>query len=384
MDVHAKWSAVWALICVSLTLLTIPGLALFYGGMVRRKNILSTIGLPFAAVALASAGWPLWLALRSLGGGAVRSGDPLGSMSVALAGALALALVSGAVVERVRLPFFLVFGGLWLALVFGPVARWLWGDGWLVGLGSLDFAGGAVIHVTAGVTALALAVLTGPRRGYGRTDMMPGNLPLSLCGACLMWVGWYGFSAGAKGAGMAVATSAALAIQVAVAASALTWTVAEWLQREKPTALGTVSGAVAGLVAISPAAGYVGHLSALVVGVGAGGLCYMAVNFLKPILGYDDSLDVFGVHGVGGTWGMVATGLFASSLVNPDGTDGLFFGYPYQFFAQLVAVVAVWAYTAAVTVPLFLLCRRVIPPRVQDEEELMGLDLAQHGEKGYS
>jgi Amt family ammonium transporter len=141
---------------------------------------------------------------------------------------------------------------------------------------------------------------------------------------------------------------------------------------------------VAGLVAISPAAGYVGHLSALVVGVGAGGLCYMAVNFLKPILGYDDSLDVFGVHGVGGTWGMVATGLFASSLVNPDGTDGLFFGYPYQFFAQLVAVVAVWAYTAAVTVPLFLLCRRVIPPRVQDEEELMGLDLAQHGEKGYS
>src|SRR5579885_1898521 len=156
MDVHAKWSAVWALICVSLTLLTIPGLALFYGGMVRRKNILSTIGLPFAAVALASAGWPLWLALRSLGGGAVRSGDPLGSMSVALAGALALALVSGAVVERVRLPFFLVFGGLWLALVFGPVARWLWGDGWLVGLGSLDFAGGAVIHVTAGVTALAL------------------------------------------------------------------------------------------------------------------------------------------------------------------------------------------------------------------------------------
>ncbi|WP_447973009.1 ammonium transporter [Nitrospira sp. Kam-Ns4a] len=385
---------VWLLSGATLTLLTIPGVALFYGGMVRKKNVIHAMGLPLAALVLASVMWPIWAAVVSFGLGRAGGGSASGAwlslpgIYKALAGALALALVSGAVVERIRFSFFLLFGGTWLALVYGPVAQWLWGGGWLAGLGSLDFAGGAVVHITAGVTALVAAFLTGPRRGYGRTEMMPNNLPLSLCGACLMWVGWYGFSSGTgtlpEAVAVTTATGAFVAIQAAAAGSALTWTVAEWLQRDKPTALGTVSGAVAGLVAIAPAAGYVGHFSALVIGVGAGGLGYMAVNFLKPILGYDDALDVFGVHGVGGTWGMIATGLFASAAVNPDGNDGLFFGYPYQFFAQLVATLAVWAYAGLMTGLLFLLCRTVVPPRVDDEAELMGLDLAQHGEKGYT
>ena len=199
-----------------------------------------------------------------------------------------------------------------------------------------------------------------------------------------MWVGWFGFAAGAALAPMTTVTGAFVAIQMSAAASALTWMAAEWLQRDKPTALGTISGAVAGLVAITPAAGYVSPFSAVVIGIGAGGLCYMVVNYVKLILGYDDSLDVFGMHGVGGTWGMIATGLFASTTVNPEGSDGLFYGYPYQFFAQMVAVVSVWAFAGTVTFLLVKGLTLVLPPRVDEEAEVVGLDLTQHGERGYS
>jgi Amt family ammonium transporter len=383
--VTTKPELAWLLISSTLLALTVPGVALFYGGMVRRKNALNTIGLAFAALLVASlvslCAWPLlvWSQYSSPSGTSASALWPYQTIS----GALALALVAGGLVERTRFAFFLVFGMLWLALVYLPVSHSLWGAGWLTSMGSLDFAGGAVIHVTAGATALAAAILTGKRRGYGRVEMMPNNLPLSICGAGLMWVGWCGFTAGRGSADMAIATTAFVAIQIAAAAAALAWTAVEWMQRDKPTALGTVSGVVAGLVAIAPAAGYVSPLSALVIGVGAGGFCYMATNFVKPILGYDDSLDVFGMHAVGGAWGVIATGLFASSAVNPDGSDGLFFGYPYQLFAQLVALIAVGTFTVSMSLLLIGGLRRIMPVRVTEEAELMGLDLSQHQETAY-
>jgi Amt family ammonium transporter len=372
----------WLLVSSALVMLTLPGVALFYGGMVRRKNVLNTMGMPLLALILVSLAWLCFGDALAFG----RSpGSPVPHLAYQMmAAALALALVTGALVERIQVLFFLVFGLLWVALVYGPLARWLWGGGWLANLGALDFAGGAVIHVSAGVTALVAAVMIGPRKGYGRVEMMPNHLPFSFCGAGLMWVGWFGFSAGASLAPMTTATGAFVAIQMSATAAALTWMAVEWLQRDKPTALGTVSGAVAGLVAITPAAGYVSPFSAVVIGIGAGGLCYMVVNYVKLILGYDDSLDVFGMHGVGGTWGMVATGLFASTAVNPDGSDGLFYGYPYQFFAQVVAVLAVWAFAGTVTVLLVKGLTLVLRPRVDHEAEIAGLDLTQHGERGYS
>lgn len=381
---------VWLLISTVLVMLTVPGVALFYGGMVRKKNVLNTMGLAFLAFVLVSLQWLLWGEALTIGPMIGAEADrQSGTVSPlieyhTMAGALALALLAGALVERIRFSFFLVFGSVWIAFVYAPIAHWLWGAGWLANMGSLDFAGGAVIHMSAGITALVAALLIGPRKGYGRIEIMPNHLPFSICGAALMWVGWCGFSAGMGDVSMATAAGAFVAIQMAAAAASLTWTAAEWIQRDKPTALGTVSGAIAGLVAIAPGAGYVSPLSAVVIGVGAGGLCYMVVNFVKPILRYDDSLDVFGIHGVGGTWGMIATGLFASTAVNPDGSDGLFYGYPYQFFAQLVSVLAVWAFAAVMTGVLITAIRVIVSPRVDEDAEIIGLDLAEHGERGYS
>jgi Amt family ammonium transporter len=376
----------WLLVSATLLALAVPGVALFYGGMVRKKNVINTIALPFVALAAVSLTWSLvcngWAAWNGADAG-TGNHDPLFSLYRGMMASVALALVAGAVVERMRFSFFLVFGLCWVAAVFVPLAQSLWAGGWLAHLGSLDFAGGAVIHISAGVSALVMAILIGPRQGYGRIDMMPNHLPLSFCGAAFMWVGWFGFTAAASDS-MAVVTSAFVAIQLSTVAAALAWMTVEWLQRDKPTALGAMSGAVAGLVAIAPAAGYVSPLSSLVIGVGAGGLCYMVVNYVKLILGYDDSLDVFGMHGVGGTWGMIATGLFASMDVNAAGSDGLFYGYPYQFFAQLVATLMAWAVAGAMTWLMVKTVSIFITPRVDEEAERMGLDLHQHGEKGYT
>ena len=360
-------------------MLTVPGVALFYGGMVRKKNVINTIGLAFAALTVAPLAAAVWIRLGPTAG----SGIELLS-SCGFGGALALALFTGASVERLRWNFALCFGLAWLLLVFHLVADWLWGGGWLNRLGALDFAGGAVIHISAGVSALIAALVIGPRRGFGRTEMKPNHLPLSACGVAFIWVWWFGFASGRGLASMSTVTGALVAMQIAAAAGAMTWLAVEWLQRDKPTMLGTFSGAVSGLVGIASGAGYVSPLSALVIGVGAGGLCYMVVNFVKPILGYDDSLDVFGIHGVGGTWSMIATGLFASASVNPDAADGLFYGYPYQFFAQVVAVLAVWAAAAGITFLLLKGLQLVMAPRIDAEGETMGLDLTVHGERGYS
>lgn len=387
---HQADRTLWLLASTALMMLTLPGVALLYGGMVRKKNVLNTMGVVFLALVLASLEWLLWGEALAFGDGTHAGADRLQPASAslalphAMAGALALALVSGALVERVRFLFFLVFGMVWLGAVYGPLVHWLWGGGWLTKVGSLDFAGGAVIHLSSGVSALVAALVVGPRQGYGRTEMIPNHLPFVVCGAGLMWVGWGGFAGGFAPTSMTTVTTAFVAIQMAAAASALTWTFAEWLQRDKPTALGTVSGAVAGLVAISSAAGYVGPLAAIVIGVGAGGLCYMVVNYVKLILGYDDSLDVFGMHGVGGAWSMIATGLFASTAVNPEGSDGLFNGYPYQLFAQFIAVLTVCAFAAVMTFLILKLLQSVLGARVTQDAETMGLDLTQHGERGYS
>jgi Amt family ammonium transporter len=376
----------WLLVSTTLLALAVPGVALFYGGMVRKKNIMNTIALPFIGLAVVSLAWTLvcngWAAWSA---GDVRSThDPLFSMYRGMMASIALALVAGGIVERIRFSFFLVLGLCWVAGVYVPLAQSLWGNGWLANLGSLDFAGGAVIHISAGVTALVTAIVIGPRDGYGRIDMMPNHLPFSFCGAAFMWIGWFGFTGATASASMAVVTTAFVTIQLSAVAAALAWMAVEWLQRDKPTALGAMSGAVAGLVAAAPAAGYVSPLSAIVIGVGAGGLCYMVVNYVKLILGYDDSLDVFGMHGVGGTWGMIATGLFASTDVNAAGSDGLFYGYPYQFFAQVVAAVAAWVVAGGVSWVIVKALSKVMTPRVDTEAERMGLDLHQHGEKGYT
>ena len=373
----------WLLISTTLLALAVPGVALFYGGMVRKKNVMNTIALPFVALAIVSFAWSLagngWVAWH--GTEAMTDHNPLQSVYRGMMASMALALVAGGIVERIRFSFFLVFGLCWVAAVFVPLAQSLWGGGWLTHLGSLDYAGGAVIHISAGVSALVMAIMIGPRQGYGRIDMMPNHLPLSFCGAAFIWVGWFGFT-GAASTSMAAVTSAFVAIQLSAIAAALAWMAVEWLQRDKPTALGAMSGAVAGLVAIAPGAGYVSPMSALVIGLGAGGLCYMVVNYVKLILGYDDSLDVFGMHGVGGTWGMIATGLFASMEVNADGSDGLFYGYPYQFFAQVVAALAAWVVAGVMTWLLVKALTMILNPRVDEEAERMGLDLHQHAEKG--
>ncbi|HKR79918.1 MAG TPA: ammonium transporter [Nitrospira sp.] len=386
MSTHAD-QTLWMLVSATLLALAVPGVALFYGGMVRKKNVLNTIALPFVALAVVSLtwclvgnGWAAWNGVETVPG----KQDALLSLYRGLMASVALALVVGGIVERIRFSFFLVFGLCWLAGVYQPLAQSLWGNGWLINLGSLDFAGGAVIHISAGVTALVMAVVIGPRQGYGRIEMIPNHLPLSFCGAAFMWVGWFGFTGAAASESMAVVTSAFVAIQLSAVAAALAWMAVEWLQRDRATALGAMSGAVAGLVAIAPAAGYVSPLSSLVIGVGAGGLCYMVVNYVKLILGYDDSLDVFGMHGVGGTWGMIATGLFASTEVNAAGSDGLFYGYPYQFFAQVVAVFAAWIVAGGMSWLLVKALSLVLAPRVEEEAERMGLDLHQHGEKGYT
>lgn len=375
----------WLLISTTLLALAVPGVALFYGGMVRKKNVMNTIALPFVALVIVSFAWSVagngWVAWH--GTEAMTEHNPLQSVYRGMMASLALALVAGGIVERIRFSFFLVFGLCWVAAVFVPLAQSLWGGGWLTHLGSLDYAGGAVIHISAGVSALVMAIMIGPRQGYGRIDMMPNHLPLSFCGAAFIWVGWFGFT-GAASTSMAAVTSAFVAIQLSAIAAALAWMAVEWLQRDKPTALGAMSGAVAGLVAIAPGAGYVSPMSALVIGVGAGGLCYMVVNYVKLILGYDDSLDVFGMHGVGGTWGMIATGLFASMEVNADGSDGLFYGYPYQFFAQVVAAIAAWVVAGVMTWLLVKALTMILNPRVDEEAERMGLDLHQHAEKGYT
>ena len=398
----------WILTSSALVLLmTAPGLALFYAGLVRRKNALGTIMQSFISLALISIQWTLWGYSLAFGpdiGGIIGSLAWVGLQGVGLDpnpnygatiphqaymiyqmmfAVITPALITGAFAERIKFSSFLVFILLWSTFIYDPLAHWVWGvGGWLRTMGALDFAGGTAVHISSGASALAAALVVGRRRGHPAHPMPPHNLTMAVTGAALLWFGWFGFNAGSAIAANRLAVSAFVVTHIAAAAGTLAWMFTEWISRGKPTVLGAASGAVAGLVAITPASGFVGPLSAIIIGAGAGVLCLSAC-ILKARLGYDDSLDVVGVHGVGGTWGALATGLFASKAINPDGANGLFFGNPSQLGVQAIAVLASMALAFVGTIILLKLIDALMGLRVSDEEEQIGLDLSQHDETAY-
>jgi Amt family ammonium transporter len=404
-----KGDTAWMLTSSALVLLmTAPGLALFYGGMVRQKNALATLMQSFIIMAVISIQWVLWgysLAFGPDKGGIVGGLEWIGLRGVGaepydaysktiphqafmlfqmMFAIITPALITGAFAERKKFSAFLLFTVLWATIVYDPLAHWVWGDGgWLKAKGALDFAGGTVVHISSGVSALVCAIVLGKRKGYGHQPMQPHNLPMTVMGAGLLWFGWFGFNAGSALEASGLAASAFLATNTGAAAAALGWMFTEWMTRGKPTVLGAASGAVAGLVAITPASGYVGPISSIIIGAVAGSLCYAACNF-KSKLGYDDSLDVVGVHGVGGTWGALATGLFASKAVNDAGGDGLFFGNPGQLWTQVVAVLATYVLAVVATYVILKIVDVLVGLRVSDEEEIAGLDLSQHSETAYA
>jgi len=398
---------VWILISSALVMLMTPGVALFYGGMVRRKNLLSTMMMSFACLGLVGLLWVLYSYSLSFGsdhGGVIGGFDFLGLMNVgqqpsavyattvphlgfmifqAMFAIITVALISGAVVERIKFGALLAFSTLWLTVVYSPVAHWVWGSGgWLAKLGVLDFAGGSVVHINAGVSALALVLLLGRRRGFPQEAMEPNNIPLVVLGAGLLWFGWFGFNAGSALTAGGLAASAFVTTNTAAAAAAFTWMIISWLYR-RPTILGTVTGAVAGLATITPAAGYVSPLAAIPIGIVAAIVCYYVMLFFKTKLGFDDSLDVFAVHGIGGMLGMLFVGVFASLAVNSAGADGLVAGNLAQLWKQLVGIVTVGAYSFTVTWLLGKFVDKTIGLRVGQVEETLGLDISQHGERAY-
>lgn len=392
----------WVLVSAAMVMLMTPGLGLFYGGMVRRKNVLATILQSLFMVALIGIQWVVFgysLAFSSgnelLGGlsWVMLNGLPFINDSaptiphtafLTYQGMFAIitpALITGAFAERVKFRGFVLFSLLWATLVYDPVAHWIWGGGYWAKMGGLDFAGGAVVHITAGFSALALALLLGPRKGYGREPMTPHNMTMVLTGTGLLWFGWFGFNAGSALSANVTAANAFLATNTAGAMAALVWCLLETLQRGKASALGAASGAIAGLAAVTPAAGFVDVTGAMVIGAIASLLCYSAI-MIKVKLRYDDSLDAFGVHGVGGFWGILATGLFANPAFG--GHSGLFYGNRALFVTQIQMALSVAAYSLVITVLLYLAVQYTVGFKAEGREEDIGLDLSQHGEEGYT
>ena len=398
----------WVLLSSALVLaMLVPGLALFYGGLVRSKNVLGTIMQSFAILCLVSVLWMLVgysLAFGPDVKGVIGSLEWAGLMGVGLAphatygttiphqafmifqmmfAAITPALITGAFAERMKFSALLLFSGLWSLFVYAPVAHWIWGGGWLAQWGALDFAGGAVVHTSSGIGALVCVLVMGARQGYGTDYLAPHNLPMVLLGTGLLWVGWFGFNAGSALGPNEVAVVAFLATHTAAVAGGLAWMTIEWAHRGAPTILGIASGAIAGLALVTPGAGYVGPLAAFVMGLIAGSLSYLVI-IKKGKFGYDDSLDVVGIHGVAGVAGMTLTGILASKAVNPAGADGLLAGNAGFFGLQVLAVLAVALFSAAVTYGILLLVDRVTGLRVTREEERAGLDISQHNERAYS
>ncbi|HUO03929.1 MAG TPA: ammonium transporter [Candidatus Binataceae bacterium] len=399
----------WVLIASALVLMmTVPGLALFYGGLVRRKNVLSVLMHSFIVAAVVTVQWVLIgysLAFSSDHGGVIGGLQWFGLSGVSatapyadysatvphqaymifqcMFAVITPALITGAFAERISFRGFLLFSLLWTTLIYDPLAHWVWGTGgWIHAMGALDFAGGTVVHISSGVSALAAVLIVGSRRGYPREPMPPHNLTLTLTGAGLLWVGWFGFNAGSSLAANGLAVSAFVATHLGASAAAITWMLAEWWLAGKPTVLGAASGAVAGLVAITPGSGYVGPLSALAIGGVAGVLCHFAVR-MKARFGYDDALDVVGVHGVGGIWGAIATGIFASFAVNPAGAEGLLGGHPAQLAIQAVAVAASIAFAFIGSLAILKAVDATVGLRASEEGETIGLDLSEHEESAY-
>jgi ammonium transporter, Amt family len=397
----------WLLTSTALVMLmTAPGLALFYGGLVSHRNYLSTLMHSFFLLCLISVQWVLFgytLAFGPDRGGLIGGldflffggvgQDPIAGQTIphlafaiyqGVFAVITPALITGAFAERMRFSAFVLFSLLWATLVYDPLAHWVWGGGWLMKRGALDFAGGTVVHISSGVSALIAAIMVGRRRGHPHASFPPHCVPMTLLGGSLLWFGWFGFNAGSALGASGLAASAFVTTHTAAAVTGLSWALIEWVHRGKPTVLGSVTGAVAGLVAITPAAGYVTVPAAFAIGIGCAVICYLGVNLLKPRFGYDDSLDVFGVHGLGGTWGALATGLFATKAVNPAGADGLFYGNPGQLGIQFLGVAAGWVLAIVGTFLILSLVKLVVPLRVADEDEITGLDVSLHGEVAYN
>ncbi len=397
----------WILVSSALVMLMTPGLALFYGGMVRHKNLLSTITMSFALLGVIGILWVLYGYSLGFGpdlGGVIGKLDFIGLMGVGqepsgtyastvphlafmifqgMFAIITVALWTGGVVERIKFSAFLLFAVLWFTIVYCPVAHWVWGDGgWLAKFGVLDFAGGTVVHVNAGMTALALALLLKPRKGFSEGEPMePSNIPLVILGAGLLWFGWFGFNAGSALTSGGLASSAFVATNISAAAGAATWMFMGWIYR-RPSALGIATGAVAGLVAITPGAGFVHPLAGIPIGIVASITGYYCILW-RTKTGIDESLDVWAVHGMGGIWGALATGIFASAAINSGGADGLLWGGGLQFAKQVAGVAAVGAFAFTATWVLGKLVDRTIGLRVKEEEEIVGLDISQHGERAY-
>lgn len=398
----------WMLVSTALVMLMTPGLALFYGGMVRGKNVLGTIMQSFIAIAVISVQWILigyslsfgpdvhgvigslsWAGLNGVGitpnpDYAPTIPHALFMMYQAMFAVITPALITGAFAERMKFSAFLVFTIIWSTVVYDPVAHWVWGaGGWLKNMGALDFAGGIVVHLISGISALAAALVIGKRKGYLQEAMYPHNLPMTVLGAGLLWFGWFGFNAGSALSAGTLSTMAFVATHISAVVATTVWVVIEWLHRGKPTMFGAATGAIAGLATITPAAGFVSPMSAFIIGLSAGAVCYGALN-MKGRIGYDDSLDAFGVHGVGGILGTIATGLFAQTLINPAGGNGLFFGNNNMFISQVIAILVTGVYSFVITIVLLKVIDRTIGLRLGEEAEMSGLDISQHGESGYS
>jgi len=399
----------WLLASAAMVLFMTPGLAAFYSGMVRRKNVLSTTMHSYFAMGLVSIIWMLFgysLAFSD-GSGAlapfIGGLDYLGlngisdqlaplaptiphtayAMYQGMFAIITVALITGAVAERMKFKAYVIFTALWAIFVYSPLAHWVWQpSGWLFKLGALDFAGGTVVHISSAAAALAAAVLLGKRKGLGSDAIHPHNLPLTVLGAGILWFGWFGFNAGSALAANGLAGSAFLNTHLAAAAALIAWVVAEAMHAGKPTVLGAVSGAVAGLVGVTPAAGFIEPWAAVIIGLAVGVLCYFALG-LKNRFGFDDALDVVGIHGVGGTTGALLTGVFATVAINSAGRDGLLYGAPQQIAIQLVGVVAAWAFSFVLSIAILKVTDALVGLRVDAETESRGLDIAEHSEEGY-
>lgn len=396
----------WVLISAALVFIMTPGLAFFYGGMVRSKNVLSTIMHSFFIVAMISVEWVLIGYAMTFGsdiGGFIGSLDKVGLTGVGMQvmangtipelafvafqcmfAIITPALITGAFAERMKFGAFVVFILLWAILIYNPMAHWVWGGGFLAKLGALDFAGGLVIHILSGVSGLTVCILLGKRRGYGKVPMLPHHLPMTVLGAALLWFGWFGFNAGSALGANGLAANAFITTQAAAAMATVSWVACEWMHHGKPTILGAASGCVAGLVAITPAAGFVAPLPAVIIGLIGGIVCYFAVAVVKEKFGYDDSLDAFGVHGIGGTWGAVATGLWCSTEINPAGADGLFYGSADTLIAQLISIVVAYVLAIVGSYILFKVVSCFMQVRASENEEVSGIDISEHGERAYN
>lgn len=394
-----KADTAWLLVSTAMVLFMTPGLALFYGGMTRKKNVLGTMMHSYFILALITIQWIVWGYSISFApdiGGLIGGLDFMGLAGVGVEAkgtiphllfmvfqgmfaAITVALITGAFAERIKFSAVVIFGLLWAAVVYDPLCHWVWGGGWMQRLGVLDFAGGIVVHISCGISALVAALVVGKRRGYPRELMPPHNLTLTFAGMGILWFGWFGFNAGSALASDGSAVMAFVTTNTAAAAGTLAWSFIEWRHRGKPTILGAMSGSVAGLGSITPAAGFVTPLPAIFIGVIAAALCYYAVGFLKARFAYDDTLDVFGIHGIAGSWGTLATGLFASV-----GAKGLFYGNPGQLGIQAIGVAAAIVFCVVLTFVILKLVDATVGLRVTNEQEVEGLDLSQHEERGYN